>query len=489
LTGDRPSLLRHLGKLASHSAVYGAADVFTTVVNLLLIPLYTAYLGATEYGHLALLLLFSTAAKIVFRLGLDAGFFRVHYDMATEAERRRLAGTVALFAAATATVLMAAVVALRGPLTRAFLGAGIPESWIVLAATDVYLGTFAFVPLSLLRIQDRPQLFSALSVVRHTVNITLKVVLVSRGLGIPGILWADLAATGAFALVLLPILARNAAFAFSIPLLREVLAFALPKVPHGVMLQILNLSDRKILDLFVTRAEVGIYQMGYTFGGGVKFALSAFEPAWGPFVYARAREEDGPATLARIATYAFAGFAAAALAVAALGPDLLRLMTPRNPAFRAAAPIIPVVALAYLLHGVFLLTSVGIGIARQARYYPIVTGAAAATNVAANFALIPHFGAMGAAWATVLAYAVMALLGHAFSRRVFVIPFEGSRLLRIAAAAGVAYALSVLVRGEGPAAASGRALALLAFPVVAWAFGVLRPEEKVRLRRIFEARV
>lgn len=489
MTGDRTSLLRHLGKLASHSAVYGLADVFTTVVNLLLIPLYTTYLGATEYGHLALLMLFSTAAKILFRLGLDAGFFRVHYDMKTDAERRALAGTVALFAALAATVLMAVVVLLRGPLTRAFLGAGIPESWIVLAASDVYLGTFAFVPLSLLRIQDRPQLFSALSVVRHTVNITLKVVLVSRGLGIAGILWSDAAATAAFAVVLLPILVKNASLAFSTPLLRDVLAFALPKVPHGVMLQVLNLSDRKILDLFVTRAEVGLYQMGYTFGGGVKFALSAFEPAWGPFVYARAREEGGAATLARIATYAFAGFAAAALAVAALGPDLLRLMTPRNPAFRAAAPIIPVVALAYLLHGLFLLTSVGIGIARQARYYPMVTGAAAAANVAANFALIPRFGAMGAAWATVLAYAVMALLGHAFSRRVFAIPFEGARLARIAAAAGAAYALSTFVAGEGTAAASERALALLAFPLAVWALRTLNPDETRRLRRIFGSRV
>ena len=488
MTGDRPPLLRHLGKLASHSAVYGAADVFTTVVNLLLIPLYTTYLGATEYGNLALLLLFSTAAKILFRLGLDAGFFRVHYDMATDADRRRLAGTVALFAAAVASVLMAAVVALRGPITRALLGQGVPEGWIVLAAGDVFLGTFAFVPLSLLRIQDRPRLFSALSVVRHTVNIALKVVLVSAGHGISGILWADLAATGAFALALAPILVRNAAPAFSVPLLREVLAFALPKVPHGLMLQVLNLADRKILDLFATRDAVGVYHMGYTFGGGVKFALSAFEPAWGPFVYAQARREGGAVTLARVATYAYAGFAAAALATAALGPDLLRLLTPNNPAFRAAAPIIPVIALAYLLHGVFLLTSVGIGIARQARYFPMVTGAAAATNVTANFLLIPRFGAMGAAWATVLGYAVMALVGHAFSRRVFAIPYEGGRFLRITAAAGVAFGLSTLVGGEGTAAATWRAVALLSFPVTALGFGALRPNEKDWVRRIFESR-
>jgi O-antigen/teichoic acid export membrane protein len=205
-------------------------------------------------------------------------------------------------------------------------------------------------------------------------------------------------------------------------------------------------------------------------------------------VYAQARLPDGAATLGRVATYAYAGFAGAALAVAALGPDLLRLMTPNDPDFRAAAPIIPVVALAYLLHGLFLLTSVGIGIAREARFYPIVTAAAALTNVAANFALIPWFGAMGAAWATVLAYAVMALAGHAFSRRVFAIPFERSRLARLTAAAGAAYALAAMVPGETGAAATLRALALLSYPLLAWALGVLRPAETEWLRRIFGAR-
>jgi O-antigen/teichoic acid export membrane protein len=484
LTEGRPSLLEDLGRLASHSAVYGAADVFTTVVNLLLIPLYTTYLGAAEYGHLALLLLFSVLAKILFRLGLDAGFFRVHYEMTTDADRRRLAGTVALFALGAASLLLAVVVALRGPLTRALLGGGVPETWIVLAAADVYAGTFAFVPLALLRIQDRPRLFSALSVVRHTVNIALKVLLVSRGHGITGILWADLAATVAFAAALSPVLLRNAAPAFSMPLLREVLAFALPKVPHGLLVQALNLADRKILDVFSTRAEVGLYHMGYTFGGGVKFALSAFEPAWGPFVYSQAREAGGPSRLARIASWAYAAFAGAALAVAALGPDLLRLMTPRNPAFHAAAPIIPVIALAYLLHGVFLLTSIGIGIARAARYYPVVTAAAAAANVGANLALVPRFGAMGAAWATVLAYAVMAVLGHTLSRRVFPIPFEGGRIARLSAAAAIAYALAALVPGEGTAAASWRAAALSAYPVAAVILGAVGPDEVLRLRRI-----
>jgi O-antigen/teichoic acid export membrane protein len=442
-------LSAHLKKLAAHSAVYGAADVFTSVVNFILFPLYTSFLTPTDYGHLALLITFGTVAKIVFRLGLDAGFFRVHYEMETREGQRRLAGTVSMFAALVGVVLLLAVVLGAGPLTRAVLGREAPSrAWVVLVAADVFVGTFAFVPLSLLRIQDRPGLFSTFSAVRHTINTALKVLLVTRGWGVAGILWSDLWATTVFALCLTPVLARNARLAFDRAALREVLAFGLPKVPHGFLVQVLNVSDRKILDLFVTRAEVGLYQTGYTFGTAVKFALSAFEPAWSPFVYAQVKREGARETLARVVTYAFGAFTWVALAVAVLGRELLVLMTPNNPAFRAAAPVIPVVALAYLFHGAFLLTSIGIGIERRARYYPIVTGAAAAVNLVLNFALIPRWGIMGAAWATVAAYAVMACLGAAFSQRLFPIPFQWHRLGLIALAAAIVAAAA----GRAPAA-------------------------------------
>jgi O-antigen/teichoic acid export membrane protein len=441
------------------------------------VPLYTSFLTEVDYGNLALLILFGTFAKIVFRLGLDAGFFRIHYELKTEAERRVLATTVSLFAAGVGAALLAAVGAGARPLGAWLFGSTpVPTSWVVLVAGDVAVGTLAFVPLALLRIQDRPAVFSIFSATRHTVNILLKVALVTAGWGVAGILWSDLLATAVFSLALLPILVRNAAPAFSPALLAQALRFGVPKVPHGLLLQVQNLADRKILDLFVTRGEVGLYQMGYNFGQGVKFATSAFEPAWGPFVYAQLRDPGAKRTLARVSTHVFAFFAGATLAVAVLGGDLLALLTPRNPAFRAAAPVIPVVALAYLLHGVFLLTSIGIGIEKKARYYPVVTGAAAAANVAANFALIPRLGMMGAAWATVLSYAVMAALGFTISRRLFPIPFEGRRWLGAAALATSLYGLSWLAPASLGARVPFELALVAAYPVILAVTGFPRRE-------------
>jgi O-antigen/teichoic acid export membrane protein len=472
------SLGGQLRKLLAHSAVYGAADVLGSVVNFLLVPVYTAFLAPAQYGDLALLLLFATVAKIVFRLGLDAGFFRIHYTLGEAESQRRLAGSVLVFAAGAGALLFAATWLGAPVIARALLSDPAGERWIRLAAADVWVGTFAHVPLSLLRIQERPQLFSALSAGRHLVNALLKVALVAAGWGVTGVLLSDLLATGAFVLALLPVAVRHARPAFSRALLREALLFGLPKVPHGLLVQALNLADRKILDLFATRAEVGLYQLGYTFGTSVKFALSAFEPAWQPFVYAEAEKPGGPATLARIATYVFAAFLAVGLGVAVLGPDLLRLMA--DAAFHAAAPVVPVVALAYVLHGAFLLGSIGIGIARAARYYPMVTAAAAAANIGANLVLVPRFGMMGAAWSTVLAYAVMLALGFAVSRRLYPMPLEWGRLARLVLAAGATYGAAVLP-GRGTLV---RAAALGLYPLLLAASGFLREGERAALRRL-----
>lgn len=421
--------------------------MFASAVSFLLLPLFTKWMSPGEYGTFALLLLFSSFAKILFRLGLDSGFFRVHYDQPGPREQRRLAGSVALFATAAGTALFLLSVAFSSPLAR-LLSADEPPPplFVVLAAGDVWLGTFCFVPLALLRIEGRPGLFSAFSALRHTTNVGLKVFLLMQGHGVLGVLLADVISTGLFAVVLSPTLLRGTSAAFDWPLVRAALGFGLPKVPHGLMVQAQNLLDRRILEAFVSRAEVGLYHVGYTLGGAVKFAMSSFEPAWQPFLYEQVKKEGAPQLVARVVTYVFAAFLFCGTGLALLGRELLVLMT--DPRFHGAAPIVPVVALAYVLHGAFLLGSVGIGITKSARYYPLVTAVSAAVNVGANLLLIPRFGPLGAAWATVASYAAMAGLGILLSQRLWPIPFEWGRLGRLVAAAALVLAVASLAPAD-----------------------------------------
>jgi O-antigen/teichoic acid export membrane protein len=435
--------------------------------------------------------LFATLAKILFRMGLDSGFFRVYYDQPEE-RRRRFAGSVAAFSAVTSTLLFLAVVSLRAPIADAFRLSGDGPLWIVLAAADIYFAAFSFVPQSLLRIEDRSRAFAAFAMVRHGANALLKVLLLLGGFGLTGVVASDAAASLLFALLLLPTLRRGTAWGLEREALAAALQFGLPKVPHGFMLQLQNLADRWILAAFAERAAVGLYHQGYTLGQGVKFALAAFEPAWQPFVYAQIGRPEAPRRIARIVTYVWAAFLALGLAVAVLGRELLVALTFRNPAFWGAAPVVPVVVLAYVLQGGFLLTSIGIGIEKRAGYYPLITLVAASTNIALNLLLIPRFGMLGAAWATVAAYAAMTGLGFRLSQGLYPIPFETGRLARLAFSALACFGVSRLMP-EPPLAAAFwpalaqaalfKTLALGAFPALLLGSGFLNPEERARLGR------
>ncbi len=470
-----------LQKLARHSAIYGLADVVPYLINFLLLPVFTSFLAPADYGALGILLLFGVLAKIFFRSGLDAAFFRIYYEQKTDHSRRVLATTLFAASFAISTLLFAVCVLGAGALGRVLLGGEFVLSnvslWVTLVAFDTLLNSFAFVPMNLFRIQGKSRSFTVMTLFRSGVNIALKLTLVLMGWGVAGVLWADVAASLLFVVALAPTLMKNLAMGFSGAMLKEAFHFGLPKVPHGIAHQVLNLSDRKLIEMFLELSATGLYHIGYMMGTGAKFFLSAFELAWAPFVYAQASEKQASAqqTLARMATYAFAVLAGCGVLNAVFGRELLFVMA--KPEFHPAHTVIPVIVLAYMMQGLFALTSIGIGISKKTTYFPVITISAALMNVVLNILWIPRFGVIGAAWATVVGYGVMALLGFWFGNKHYPIPFEWGRLMRIAIAATMAYFLSTLAPVELMRAVPIKLGASLAFPGALYAFGFFRKDE------------
>ena len=153
-------------------------------------------------------------------------------------------------------------------------------------------------------------------------------------------------------------------------------------------------------------------------------------------------------------------------ALALLLPDVL-IFVSRKVAYHAAAPVVPVIVLAFLFQGFFLLSSIGITITKEARYYPMITAFAAALNIGLNFALIPGFGIMGSAWATVAGYALMAFAGAVISNRLYPIPIRWGRILGALAAAFAFFVLGTLL-GPNLSGALGRGGLGIAFALFVW---------------------
>lgn len=473
--------LRSLGRSFT---VYGLGDVATSVASFLLLPLYARFLSPDDYGAIGLLLSVEIVAKIVFRLGLDAAFMRLFYDCPDDAARQRLASTLFWFLAAVGGALVAVAQAFTPAIAAAMGIAGYPGALRIVLLNTYVIG-FYFIPFHVMRMTDQPTTFVALTTSRAAATLLVRFALiVGLDLGVTGFVLADLVVSAVFTVVMLRWFRPLIRLAFSRALLGEALRNGLPRVPHGLMQQAMFVADRYALRVFSVLSEVGLYQMGASFGMAMKLVLNAFEYAWAPFYYSTMKAADAKATFRLVTTYGAAVLTLLVAGLAAAGPAVVRWVLP--PEFHGAALVVPWVGLGVGFQGLYLLTSIGLNITKSTHYYPVATGAAAAASVTANVLLVPRFGSLGAAWANATACFVMFATAFVLSQRVYPIPLEWGRLARIVAAGGAAFGASLLVPALPPlpSALARGVVVTLTFPAVLAALGFLDARELQTLGRL-----
>ena len=445
-------MFQKIRELTKNITVYGLGDVAVSVVNFFLLPVYVVFFSAADYGAIGVLGGIEVVAKIVFRFGLDGSFMRFFYDCRDDRDRQYLASTIFFFLLALNGAVVAVLLAAAPWIARVFLGNAVYTAALRLMLVNTFAIGFTFIPFHVLRMERRTVTFSLLTLVRSVLTILVRLVLVIQlRMGVTGLYLADVMVTVIIMVMLVRWFAPLVRPVLSTAVLRDTLAFGLPRVPHAAAQQIIAVGDKFILGLFTTLENIGIYSLGVSVGLTQKLFLSAFESAWAPFYYATVKEPDAPRVFRLVTTYGVAILALLTAGLSAVGGDALRAMThgrvlaPDDPRWSAVSVVIAFTAIGVFFQGVYLLTSIGLNITKQTRYYPVATISAAVVNVVLNLGLIPRYGIYGAAWANGIAYGLQAILGFRLSQRFYPIPYEWGRLARVCAAALVAYLAAVML--------------------------------------------
>jgi O-antigen/teichoic acid export membrane protein len=112
---------------------------------------------------------------------------------------------------------------------------------------------------------------------------------------------------------------------------------------------------------------------------------------------------------------------------------------------------------------------------KQVKALPVVTVAAALTNIVLNLLLIPRIGYMAAAIITFVTFALQAALMYVFARRAFPLPYEWGRLGLIAVLALVSSAaLSLFQLPNLLLDLPLKAALVLTFPLMLWGMRIIR---------------
>jgi O-antigen/teichoic acid export membrane protein len=332
---------------------------------------------------------------------------------------------------------------------------------------------------SLFRVEQRSTAYVAATLANVAITITATVLLVVVfDKGPLGVLVGNFIGTLIVYAGLL-LYSRNAlGLQFDRSLYRAMNRFGLPLVPSAVALWLTNFSDRFFLIKLADAHEVGLYSIGVRVASAIVLLLTAFRMAWPAFAYSIEDDREAQRTYSFVLTYVVFVCCWLALALGLLAPWIVKLITtePFYPAQNVVAPL----AFGVAAFGAFVVVQIGTGRARQTRSNWLVTGSAAAVNVVLNLVLIPSYGRMGAAVATVVACTLL-FVGMAWrAQRVFPVSYQWRRVATLGLAA-----VGLTVLGKVLDAPLPAALALTAaFPLVLLLLGFYLPAERRRLRRL-----
>lgn len=422
-------MLERAREVAGQSLTYGAWSVVEKAIGFLLIPVFTRTLSPEQYGVLALVVVTLTFAANLFSFGLFASILRFYPDAGDEERRRVVVGTILWFLSVVALLLVLGLVPVREFLAQVLLGRDEWSRLVLLLLGAIYFQVVGDAAFSLLRSREEAGRFGLMKALRTLLYAGVALVaVVQLDRGVEGIVEARVLSNASVWLLLVPsLLWRNRSF--SIGVLGETLDYGLPIVPHRLAQWTMSLADRYLLRWLASTRAVGLYTLGAQLTQPLTFLASAFQTAFGPYVFKIFREDDAPEFFARVAKAVVVVLGTVAVTVGIWTDELVALVGTRR--YAEAGVVVPALLLGAMFGTLYTQMAIGIPIAKKTGAFAMVSGTGAVVNVLGNLVLIPPLGMEGAAAATVVSSAVLWIGGYRVSQRHYVINYDWSALAKV----------------------------------------------------------
>lgn len=436
------------------SALLLVGRLVSMAINFVVQVLIVRHLSRTGYGSFAYALSMVALATTIVTFGLDRAVTRFIAIYDERGEHGKVLGTLVMVVTTVsvfgvlATIL---VIAGQGVLGRTLLDD--PDAALLFAILIGLAPVQALdtISIGMFAVLERP---GAIFARRHVLAPLLRLAVVGAllvfGAG-TRFLAIGYVVTGAFALLLYTgllvkllrergILTRATFAQLDIPV-REVLTFTLPLLSSDLVYAVMNVSDAVMLGHFRGSAELAGLRAVQPVAKLSEMVMTSFAVMFMPLasrLFAR-EDRDGVAALywqttTWMSVLAFPIF----LAAFALSEPLTVMLF--GASYADAAPLLSLLALGYYVQVAMGFNGLTLKAFGAVRILVVLNIGAAVANVLINLALIPRFGALGAAIGTTSALTIHNLLKQWGLRRATGIALLDRGVLRI-------YLLAVLITG------------------------------------------
>ena len=408
--------------IIKNSVIYLSSSILNKAIPFLLLPILTKYLSPEEYGVLSifqLLISFSTAfVGMNMSANISKNFFKYNKQQTS-----LMIGNILIILLLTTLIYFLITLGVSFYYQKIF---SVPSNWVVIIPVLSFMFMINTINLTILRNQEKAILFGIYEIANTAVNMGVTILLLLMyHYG-----WYSQAVGMTFAYTLFFIISFLHLKKNSFIILKydgaeakKILKLSIPLIPHVVGGIIIALSDRFFIERMVSLEMVGIYSVGYMFGVVVILFTDAFIKAWSPWFYKILSDADNAKKI-KIVKYSYLYILATF--IVAFGISIFaKFIIPYvvNVRYVGAEIYVFWIAIGYAVHGVYKIFFPYLVHISKTSFLGVSTIIAAVLNLIFNYFLIKEFGAIGAAYSTVLSFIESASLVFWYQNKHFKMPW------------------------------------------------------------------
>lgn len=426
-------MLDKLKKVGKDTVIYGLGSAISKLLGFILIPIYISHIPISAFGNLTIFEITIQFLSVLFTFGIYNAHQRFFYS-------EKNAGTYGVFLFNNyfgnlfLILLCIAPLLLFPGLFSGFLFGDASQSRNIQIALLIIPADVLFnLILQIYQFERKPYLFLLSSVLKLLISLLLTIyMVVYLSMGIEGILWARLIGSIIIVTVLtIIIVIPRAKLKMDFSVLINSIRFGLPMIISSIGSMIFLLSDRYMLNILSTEAEVGKYSFGLKIANFIN--LIFIQTIGLSYLPSAIDIEDFTKNIRyyrKMLTYYCFVIGFIILGFLFFYQEALSFIGTENE-YWEGMKVVPFICLSFMIMGMNYFVGIGLFLTKKTNFYLIPAFVAAAINIALNIKLIPAYGMFGACFSLVFAQIIyMGILSYLSGKQIK-ISYEWGKILTI----------------------------------------------------------
>ena len=389
-----------------NNGIIGVTQVLARLKGLIFLPLIAKVLGITDYGLWMQVAV--TVNVIVPIASMGLGYTLPRYIPGQEEKSK--VGTfyaVLLFSLGIATLISAGVMCVAPFIARTFFGGEQYLAVVRVIGLLIPAGVLNATSLNFFRATSQFKKYAMLHVLSEFITIPIVVVAVFQGYGILGAVQALFVGRLLAVVMIMVIIVRDRGFVK--PVFKEFpayLKFGIPLIITTFAYGLIKISDRYVISFFMGIRSVGYYSIGFALSEAVLIAAMPVIITLSPTI-AMFWKKDDIHSVKRYLRGSLRYYLMLSLPVLVslpfVGNKMLNIFSVSKTA-HICGQLIPLISLGLFFYGLSTFFSRVFFLREKSHLSALTWGACGLLNIGANIVLVPRYGLMGAAVATMVSF-------------------------------------------------------------------------------------